>query len=67
MWGITLSENARLAEVIPALVVSVVPAHIQIQRPTLEDVFVSIVTGKDGDSAGLRTSLRGEGRNREAK
>ena len=67
LWEITISENARLAEVIPALAASVVPAHIQIRRPTLEDVFVSIVTGKDGDSAGLRTSLRGESGNQEAE
>jgi len=59
-WEITLDENAGLAEVIPALATTVVPAHIQIRRPTLEDIFVSIVTGKDGDSAGLRTALRDE-------
>ncbi|MCL2877796.1 MAG: ATP-binding cassette domain-containing protein [Acidobacteria bacterium] len=59
-WEITLSENADPAEVIPALAAAVVPAHIQIRRPTLEDIFVSIVTGKDDDPAGLRTALRGE-------
>ncbi|MDR0311643.1 MAG: ATP-binding cassette domain-containing protein [Acidobacteriota bacterium] len=64
-WEITLSESAGLDETIPALAAAVVPAHIQIRRPTLEDIFVSIVTGKDDDSAGLRTALRGE--NREAE
>ena len=59
-WEITLDENAGHAEVIPALAAAVVPAHIQIRRPTLEDVFVSIVTGKDDDSTELRTALRGE-------
>jgi ABC-2 type transport system ATP-binding protein len=59
-WEITLAESAGIAEVIPALAAAVVPAHIQIQRPTLEDIFVSIVTGKDDDSAGLRTALRSE-------
>ena len=59
-WEITLSENVSLAEVIPALAAAVVPAHIQIRRPTLEDIFVSIVTGKDDDSDVLRTALRGE-------
>jgi ABC-type uncharacterized transport system ATPase subunit len=66
-WEITLSENAALSEVIPALAAAVVPAHIQIRRPTLEDVFVSIVTGKDDDSAGLRKELRGENENRGEK
>jgi ABC-2 type transport system ATP-binding protein len=59
-WEITLSESAVLAEVIPALAATVVPSHIQIRRPTLEDIFVSIVTGRNDDSAELRTALRGE-------
>ena len=57
-WEITLSENADPAEVIPALAAAVVPSHIQIRRPMLEDVFVSIVTEKGDDSGGLRTALR---------
>ena len=59
-WEITLLENADIADAIPALVAEVVPAHIQIRRPTLEDIFVSIVTGKDDDTAELRTALRGD-------
>ena len=59
-WEITLDEKAGMAETIPALATAIVPAHIQIRRPTLEDIFVSIVTGKDDDSAGLRTALRGD-------
>ena len=66
-WEITLSENADVAEVIPALTATVVPAHIKIKRPTLEDIFVSIVTEKDGDSAGLRTALRNESDVEEAE
>ena len=57
-WEIALTESSDPAEVIPALVATVTPAHVQIRRPTLEDIFVSIVTGKDGDSAELRTALR---------
>ena len=67
LWEITIDEHANLAEVIPALTSVVVPAHIQIRRPTLEDVFVSIVTGKDDDTAGLRTALRGDEEGREGK
>jgi len=59
-WEITLSDDAGLAETIPALASAVVPAQIQIRRPTLEDIFISIVTGKDDDSTGLRTALRDE-------
>jgi ABC-2 type transport system ATP-binding protein len=57
-WEITLDEKTDMAEAIPALATAIVPAHIQIRRPTLEDIFVSIVTGKDDDSDGLRTALR---------
>ena len=63
VWEITLTESADPAEVIPALTATVVPAHIQIRRPALEDIFVSIVTGKDGDSAELRTALRDDDEN----
>ena len=59
-WEITLDEKVGMTEAIPALAAAVVPAHIQIRRPTLEDIFISIVTGKDNDSAELRTALRGD-------
>ena len=69
-WEITLDDSANLSEVIPALATTVVPAHIQIRKPVLEDIFVSIVTGKNAtsdDSAGLRTALRGETENQETE
>ena len=70
IWEITLDDSASRSEVIPALATTVVPAHIQIRRPVLEDIFVSIVTGSNAtsdDSTGLRTALRGEAENQETE
>ena len=61
-WEIELAPHARPAEVIPALVSLVVPSRVEVSRPTLEDVFVSIVSGDASratdDSARLRAALR---------
>ena len=70
IWEITLDDNANLPEVIPALTTTVVPAHIQLRKPVLEDIFVSIVTNKNAnsaDTARLRTALRGENESQETE
>jgi ABC-2 type transport system ATP-binding protein len=68
-WEITLENNAGPSTVIPALVHAVMPAQIQVRRPSLEDVFISIVSGagaeKDED-ARLRAALREGEYRREA-
>jgi ABC-2 type transport system ATP-binding protein len=43
VWNVTLDGRADPATVIPALVSAVTPSRVEIRRPTLEDVFVSIV------------------------
>jgi ABC-2 type transport system ATP-binding protein len=61
-WEISLNERADPATVIRGLVAAVAPARIEMRRPTLEDVFVSIVTGttatSDDDGGRLRAGLR---------
>jgi ABC-2 type transport system ATP-binding protein len=60
-WDVSLAEGATPASVIPAIVASVVPSRIEVRRPTLEDVFVSIVSGAAGagtDDERLRAALR---------
>ncbi len=49
------------ATVIPAIVASIVPSRVEVRRPTLEDVFVSIVSrtsDSETDDARLRAALR---------
>ena len=58
--------GATPATVIPALVAAVVPSRMEVRRPTLEDVFVSIVSGRrrrraTDDDARLRAALRDGG------
>jgi hypothetical protein len=65
VWDVALDDRADPATVIPALVTAVTPSRVEIRRPTLEDVFVSIVTGGAStavdDDARLRAALRDGG------
>jgi ABC-2 type transport system ATP-binding protein len=60
-WDVALAEGTTPASIIPAIVSSIVPARIEVRRPTLEDVFVSIVSGtsdSETDDERLRAALR---------
>jgi ABC-2 type transport system ATP-binding protein len=61
-WEVVLERHAQAGDVIRALVASVVPSRVEVSRPTLEDVFVSIVSGDASsatdDGARLRAALR---------
>jgi ABC-2 type transport system ATP-binding protein len=65
VWDVALDGLANPASVIPLLVTAVTPSRVEIRRPTLEDVFVSIVTGNAStaldDDARLRAALRDGG------
>jgi ABC-2 type transport system ATP-binding protein len=64
-WDVALDPSASAADVIPRLVAAVTPSRVEIRRPTLEDVFVSIVSGGAAaaadDNARLRAALRDGG------
>lgn len=64
-WEVRLEKHAHAGDVIPALVAAVVPSRVEVSRPTLEDVFVSIVSGdastETDDDARLRAALRDGG------
>ena len=61
-WDIGIEEGAHAPAVIQALVARLAPARVEVRRPTLEDVFVNIVSGTEpgeGDEGvRLRASLR---------
>jgi ABC-2 type transport system ATP-binding protein len=65
-WDLTLAPGAAPADVIQRVAAAVPPARVELRRPTLEDVFISIVQAgsADGDAATLRAAVRdnGEGR-----
>ncbi len=68
-WDIELDDHAGPSSVIPSLVAAATPRQIQVRRPSLEDVFVDIVSGKTAakdEGARLRAALRDEG-GREAR
>ncbi len=65
IWDVALDPSARAAEAIPRLVTAVPASRVEIRRPTLEDVFVSIVSGGAAmaadDDARLRAAVRDGG------
>jgi ABC-2 type transport system ATP-binding protein len=60
VWELSLRPDARPAAVIQAVAAAVAPARVELQRPTLEDVFIGIVTGdgSGGDASILRSAVR---------
>ena len=63
-WDVALQDGASAADVIQCIVSTLPPARIEVRRPTLEDVFLRIVTGgaEGDDLTRLRAALReGEG------
>ncbi len=46
-WRLGLAEGADLADATRAVVARVAPAKLELQRPSLEDIFVSIATGQE--------------------
>jgi len=61
-WEVALDERAEPSRVIQAVASAIAPSRIEVRRPTLEDVFISIVSGRASlagdDSARLRAALR---------
>ncbi len=60
-YELALAEGAEPAAVMRELVAVVPPARLELHRPTLEDVFVDIVTGTHGapaETADQRAALR---------
>ncbi len=59
-WELALSPSADRAKVIGDVVAAVPPARIELKRPSLEDVFINMVTtgGEGGEAAELRAAVR---------
>jgi ABC-2 type transport system ATP-binding protein len=69
-WDIVMDGQTNPSVIIPALVQTVIPAHIQVRRPSLEDIFIKIVSGGESakdEHAKLRSVLRGEEIQEEAR
>ncbi len=54
-----LAHGADPGGVMRAILAATPVSRIEIRRPTLEDVFIEIASGRDGDAARLREALRG--------
>jgi ABC-2 type transport system ATP-binding protein len=62
-WELLLGPGADPGSLIRAVAQTMAPARIELRRPTLEDVFIEIVTGSEegGDEdSSLRAAVRDE-------
>lgn len=59
-WDISLTPTADRAPVIQMLAAAIPPARVELRRPSLEDVFINIVSSEaaSGDAATLRAAVR---------
>ena len=59
-WDIALEDGASASDVIQCVVSALPPSRIEVRRPTLEDVFIRIVTdgAESDDLSKLRAALR---------
>jgi ABC-2 type transport system ATP-binding protein len=59
-WTLGLTPDADLAPVIQRVAATLAPARLEVRRPTLEDVFVSIVAAdaESLEAASLRAAVR---------
>ncbi|MEI6670030.1 MAG: ATP-binding cassette domain-containing protein [Acidobacteriota bacterium] len=59
-WELALAREADPGAVIRAVASTLTPSRLEVRRPTLEDVFVSIVTadGGDAETTALRAAVR---------
>jgi len=62
-WDLRLASGAAAASVIQQAAAAIPPTRIELRRPTLEDVFISIVRAgsAEGDDATLRAAVRDTG------
>jgi ABC-2 type transport system ATP-binding protein len=66
-WNVALAPGASPALVIQGVTAAVPPARVELRRPSLEDVFIGIVSGEspEGDDAVLRATVSDGGDGRE--
>jgi ABC-2 type transport system ATP-binding protein len=62
-WDLTLAPAASPAPVIQRVAAAIAPARVELRRPSLEDVFINIVSAVSvsGDDATLRAAVRDNG------
>jgi len=70
-WELALDDGAAPSAVIQSVAAAMAPSRLEVRRPTLEDVFISIVSGAAAlagdDQARLRAALRDGDSGREVR
>jgi ABC-2 type transport system ATP-binding protein len=60
-WELTMKPSASPGAVMQAVAAAIPPSRVELRRPTLEDVFIDIVSGGSADAGSLREAVREHG------
>ena len=57
-WELTMAPGANQGAVMQAVAAAIPPSRLELRRPTLEDIFIDMVSGESADAATLRAAVR---------
>ncbi len=57
-WELTMAPAASPGAVMQAVAAVMPPSRLELRRPTLEDIFIDIVSGEGADAGTLRAAVR---------
>jgi ABC-2 type transport system ATP-binding protein len=57
-WDLAMAPGANPGSVMQAVAAAMPPSRLELRRPTLEDIFIDIVSGESADAAALRAAVR---------
>jgi len=57
-WELTMAPAASPGAVMQAVAAAIPPLRLELRRPTLEDIFIDIVSGEGADAGTLRAAVR---------
>jgi ABC-2 type transport system ATP-binding protein len=60
-WEFQMAPSAQPGTVMQAMAAAMPPLRLELRRPTLEDLFIDIVSGESADAGTLRAAVREHG------
>jgi len=60
-WELMMGPAASPGAVMQAVAAAMAPSRLELRRPTLEDIFIDIVSGESADAGSLRAAVREHG------
>jgi ABC-2 type transport system ATP-binding protein len=60
-WELVMAPGASQGAVMQAVAAAPPPSRLELRRPTLEDIFIDMVSGESADAGALRAAVREHG------